>query len=113
MDRETINRVELLDTGELFLGLKGRGKSLYQYIYREAAGVYWDQGKCGFKSTPIKEWPCSQWYKQIVSVVRSGLGVELVLADDVVWSDVPEQERIKIQREKDRAGLFSFSKGDG
>ena len=71
---------------------------MYQYIYREAAGVYWDQAKQGFKSTPMKEWSCSQWYKQIVSVVRSGLGVELVLANHISWSNVPEKEKAEILR---------------
>lgn len=100
MDNETINRIEVLDTGELLLGLDGQGKSMYQYVYREAAGVYWDQSRHGFKSTPMKEWTCSQWYQQIVSVVRSGLGVELSLADHVAWSNVPENEKAEIQRAK-------------
>jgi hypothetical protein len=99
MDRETVNRIEVLDTGELLLRLEGQGKLMYQYIYREAAGVYWDQARHGFKSTPINEWSCSQWYKQIVSVVRSGLGVELSLADSVDWSNVPEKDRAEILRE--------------
>lgn len=99
MDRETVNRIEMLDTEELLLGLEGPGKPMYQYIYREAAGVYWDQSKHGFKSTPIKKWSCSQWYRQIISVVRSGLGVELSLADHVTWSNIPEIEKAEILRE--------------
>tara|TARA_R110002020_G_scaffold453926_3_gene669159 strand:+ start:4898 stop:5230 length:333 start_codon:yes stop_codon:yes gene_type:complete len=99
MDRETINRIEVLDTGELFLGIESQGKPMYQHVYREAAGVYWDDTKHGFKSTPIKEWTCSQWYKQIVEVVRY-IGVELVLADDVTWSGVSEDEKAEIRRAK-------------
>lgn len=99
MDREAVNRIEVLDTGELLLGIEGLGKPVYEYIYREAAGVHWDQSLHGFKSTPMKEWSCAQWYKQIVSVARSGLGVELSLADHVTWSNVPEKEKAEIQRE--------------
>jgi len=73
---------------------------MYQYVYREAAGVYWDQNRYGFKSTPMKEWSCSQWFKQIVEVVRSGVGVELKLGPNVVWLNVPEQQKAEIQREK-------------
>lgn len=101
MSSETINRIELLDTGELLLGIEGHGKSMYQHVYREAAGVYWDQSKHGFKSTPINEWSCSQWYKHILEIVRIGFGVELTLSETVVWINVPEQEQKKIQCEND------------
>lgn len=99
MYHETVNRIEVLDTGELLLGLEGQGKPMYQYIYRAAAGVYWDQAQRGFKCTPLKEWSCSQWFNKIVSVVRSELGVELTLANHVTWSNVPEKEKAEILRE--------------
>jgi hypothetical protein len=98
MDSEIINKIEVLDTGELLLGIEGQGKPLYQYVYREAAGVYWDQDRQGFKSTPMNEWSCSQWFKQIVEVVRSGLGVYLILGTNVVWLNVPEQQKAEIYR---------------
>ncbi len=73
---------------------------MYQSVYREAAGVYWDQDRLGFKSTPMKERSCPQWFKQIVGVVRSGLGVELILGANVSWINVSEQQKAEIQREK-------------
>ena len=99
MKHEIINRIEVLDTGELFLGLESQGQPMYQYIYRAAAGVYWDQDRIGFKSTPMKERSCSQWFKRMVDTVRSELGVELKLGSDVIWQIVPEQQKIEIQRE--------------
>ena len=99
MNRETINRVEVLDTGELFLGIEGQGNPMYQHVYREAAGVYWDEIRFGFKSTPMRDWTCSTWYKQIISVARY-VGVELALADNVIWSGVPENEKAEIRRAK-------------
>ena len=98
VDTETISRIEMLDTGELFLGLESKGKGMYQHVYREAAGVYWDPDRFGFKSTPVREWPCSRWFSHIVSVVRAGLGLELVLGQNVVWSNVPDHERLKIEK---------------
>ena len=100
MNDETINRIELLDTGELLLGLESQGKPEYQYVYREAAGVYWDQKRHGFKSTPLKEKTCSHWYKHINNAVQSELGIELKLAENVFWSNVPEQEKEAIKHEK-------------
>ena len=98
MDTETISRIEVLDTGELLLGLEGKGKSEYQYVYREAAGVYWDPAKSGFKSTLMSEWSCSMWFSHIVSVVHSGLGLKLVLAKSVSWRNIPDQQRLEIEK---------------
>jgi len=96
MSSETINKVVLLDTGELLLGLEGNGEPIYQYIYREAAGVYWDEIHNGFKSTPLKEWSCSEWFSHIISIVKSGLGVELKLSGQALWQNVPEQDKTEI-----------------
>ncbi|MCB1755618.1 MAG: hypothetical protein KDJ38_08850 [Gammaproteobacteria bacterium] len=83
MEKEAIDRIEILDNGELFLGLESGGSLAYQYIYRSAAGVYWDQEKKGFISTPMKEWDVLKWFDQIVSTVKSELGVELSLGKSI------------------------------
>ncbi len=100
MLRETINRIEILESGEFFLGIEGSGSASYQYIYREAAGIYWDPERNGFKSTKMQNWPCSQWFNHIVSVTHSGLGVELKLATNIEWSNIPESEMVKITNAK-------------
>ncbi len=100
MDRETITKINVNDAGELVLSLGSNGNSIYQYVYRAAAGVYWDQENHGFKSTPMKkDWSCFQWYKQIVSVVKSELGVELVLGKNVSCESVPANDQADILRQ--------------
>lgn len=98
MDSETISKIEMLNTGELLLGIVSQGKPTYQYVYREAAGVYWDESRRGFKSTPIKEWSCSKWFLHIVGVVQTGLGVKLRLGKSVTWRNIPDQEKVEIER---------------
>ncbi|MET4569464.1 hypothetical protein [Rhodanobacter soli] len=98
MNRELIISVELLQTRELFLGIQGAGRPFYEFVYREAAGVYWDGERSGFKSTPLKEWSCAMWFAQIVSIVRQGLGVELVLDPAATWHGVSESDRAEILR---------------
>ena len=63
MTNETIQEIVMNDQNELLLRLIGNGKPMYQYVYREAAGVYWDENLKGFKSTPIKEWTVSEWFQ--------------------------------------------------
>jgi len=96
MDKEVIIKIEVTDGGELLLILEGSGNPMYQYIYREAAGVYWDDNLCGFKSTLLKEWSCSKWFYHIIEIVKSGLGIELLLSTQVLWKNIPEQEKAKI-----------------
>lgn len=96
MEQETVNSIEVNDQGELLLLLESGGNPMYQYIYREAAGVYWDQEHGGFKSTPIKGLSCSQWFSHIVQVVKSGLSVELQLSHNAKWQSVPENDKNEI-----------------
>jgi hypothetical protein len=97
-NREFIDRLEILDTGELLVGLSGVGNPAYQYVYRAAAGVYWEPTLIGFKSTPIKEWSASRWFSHIVSVVRSEIGIELILADAVSWGRLSETDKVEIEQ---------------
>lgn len=98
MNREIINKIELLKTGELFIGIEGKGNPIYQHVYREAAGVYWDEERKGFKSTPLKGWSCSIWTHHIVKTVLLGLGVELRLGSNIAWLNVPDDQKAEIQR---------------
>lgn len=99
MDSEIITKVELLETRELLLVLESGGSPSYQYVYRGAAGVYWDQARGGFKSTPLVERSCSMWLSHIVGVVKSELGVDLRLGGNIVWLNIPAQDQAEIRRE--------------
>jgi hypothetical protein len=102
-DRETIDRVEVLDTGELFVGIAGAGNPAYEFVYRMAAGVSWDPTMRGFKSTPMKEWSASRWFSHIVAVVHSEFGVALVPADAIAWRSLSEMDQSEIRQAALRA----------
>ena len=102
MNCEIINGVEWLESGELLLILESQGEPFYQFVYRGAAGVYWDADRHGFKSTPIREWACPAWFLQIVCVVRQELGIELHLGKEVTWRNIPDQDRAEIELGKSR-----------
>ena len=96
MDIEEILKIEILENGEMFVLLKSGGKPMYQYIYREAAEVYWDNEVKGFKAPAPRKWSHSDGFKQIVIVTASGLGVSLKLLNDTSWINVPEQTKAEI-----------------
>lgn len=97
MKTETIKKIVLNDSNELILQLNSNGESLYQYVYREAAGVYWDDKQKGFKSTPLKEWTVSEWFFHIKDIVSSSLNLDLVINEKIIWENIPETEQIKIK----------------
>lgn len=93
MNQEIINKIEVRSGRELFVGLASKGDIMYQYVYRESSGVYWDKTNKGFRSTEMKEWSHSKWFFHIVKVVKSGLGVELQLSSKVNWDKIPDREK--------------------
>jgi len=97
---ELIKKVEVTADNELLLALESGGSSSYQHIYREGAGVYWDDKLKGFKSTPIKEWSCEKWFQHIVEVVKSGLNIDLELSDNVTWHGIPNEEKDRLSNSK-------------
>ena len=97
MKVESVAAIQVLDTGELLLTLDSLGSPAYQYVYRGAAGVYWDNNRHGFKSTPMTDMSASQWYFHIVAIVRNELGVDLRLGETVTWDNIASDEQGKIE----------------
>jgi Integron Cassette Protein Hfx_Cass5 len=97
MKEEIVRVVEILDSGELFLKLESGSDPSYQYIYREAAAVYWDNERKGFKSSKAPgEWTYTAWYDHIVTTVKSGVGAELKLSSNTQWINVPQEIKSQI-----------------
>ena len=96
MHLELISSVSLTADNRLIVTLKSGGKSSYQYIYREAAGVHWYNEISSFSSTEIKEWAIDNWFKHILSIV-SRIGVSLELADDTQWNELTKDDIDKIR----------------
>ena len=61
MDQSHILKVAVLADGCLGI-FPDQKKGMFQYIYREAAGVYWDADLSCFKSTQPRDWDYKQWY---------------------------------------------------
>ena len=80
---KTIQILKVAVLGDGCLGVFPASRTdMFQYVYREAAGVYWDDDKGCFKSTQPEEWTLDKWYQHIVAIVRSGLGIQLVLCPE-------------------------------
>ena len=97
MKIEIIKEIVVNDKNELLLKVIGEGKPMYQYVYREAAGVYWDENQKAFKSTPLNDWTEFKWFMHIKDIVKSGLNIELSIDENVKWNNIADEEIIKIK----------------
>jgi len=96
MKTVTIDKVAVLPDKRLGVFPKEKD-SWYQYIYRAAAGVSWNDDKGCFQSTEPKEWNYQKWYGQILSVASGpDLGRRLVLNDETEFDGLEEGFREKI-----------------
>ena len=98
MDNE-IWKISVTDDGRLNVH-PSKVSSMFEYIYREAAGVYWNSEIECFQSSAPKNWDNwghTNWYKQIVSIVSSGLGERLRLLDTTVFEVGLEQYENEIR----------------
>jgi len=97
MDTCAILKVSVLDDGRTAVFPESK-KADYQYVYREAAGVYWDQEQGCFVSTPPKEWTPQKWYQHIVAIVRTGVGLQMVLTPETKYESPEEgfEDSIKL-----------------
>jgi hypothetical protein len=93
MITELISVVEILEDGQLLLRLKSGGRPSYQYVYRAAAGVYWDSDREALKFSPKKDGQYGKWFEHIVCVARSEIELQLQLDKDATWKNVPKEVR--------------------
>jgi len=97
MDTSRILKVAVLEDGRTAVFPESK-KAMYQYVYREAAGVYWEQELGCFVSTPPGDWTPQQWYQHIVAIVRTGVGLQMVLTPETEYESKQEgfEESIKL-----------------
>lgn len=69
MIEKVVNRIVLTQNNELFLTIIGQGNPSCQYVYREAAGVSWDDNEKSFKSTLIGDWTIFEWFFHIKGIL--------------------------------------------
>jgi hypothetical protein len=76
--------------------LDGGGKPSYQYVYRAAAGVHWDNDAGAFKFATKNDNRYARWFAHIRKVLEQEMGVQLRLDCNVTWTNVPEGVRHEI-----------------
>ena len=69
--------------------------SSFPMIYRETAGVNWDQARKVVFGQPNREWGYPKWFTHICNLV-SQAGCQLQLTETTKWVNVSNEIRISI-----------------
>jgi hypothetical protein len=72
-----------------------KSKSSFEFVYRAAMEVYWVEDR--FLTPDKPEWSYAQWFKQICKATERELGIDLQLTLDTIWTNVPIDQRVKIE----------------
>jgi hypothetical protein len=93
---ETVSNIEIANGGELLLRLASEGRPAYQYVYRAAAGVYWDQDQYAFKLAARADDDYVNWFTHILKILEDEMGLQLRLSDEVTWINIPDKVKYEI-----------------
>jgi hypothetical protein len=68
----------------------------YQYIYRAAMEVQWDNKGQYLYSPKPREWSYAQWFQQIIAAVKQEYGCTLVITPGTRWQNIDDSLKIMI-----------------
>ena len=89
MEKIKITEIAVLKTGEVSVTPIINWNDIFQFIYRTATGVVWNESNQSFMSPVPRDWSLFDWYKNIVGSVTSEMGVLLIVTSDTQWRNVP------------------------
>ena len=79
------------------VGLEGGGSPSYQYVYRAAAGVYWDDNVRAFKLDTKNDKRFAHWFAHLSKVLKDEMNVQLHVGGQTAWTNVPNDVRREIE----------------
>ena len=93
---DNISEVGIDDTQRLYVRPE---KQTFEYIYRAAAEVDWDNNEKYLFSPKPGEWSNFDWYRQIIIATKGEYGCQLVLTDKTQWTNIPNELKDQICNE--------------
>jgi len=64
-------------------------KEKFNFIWRSATEVHWDDNESFLYSPKPREWSYFDWYRQIIGAIQSEYGFNLLLLKDTLWINIP------------------------
>lgn len=73
-------------------------KEKFPLIYRSAAGVNWDSKKGFLHSNVPRDLSYLEWFKHIVSLIKSETKIDLKLTKNTKWINISDDLKNKIKQ---------------
>jgi hypothetical protein len=98
MEVVAISKIRIDEAGRLRVLPASNPNEIFQFIYRAAMEVDWDGDERSFCTPVPREWSYADWYFQVLSAVKSEMGVLLRIEGTTLWNDVPPTVEREIRR---------------
>lgn len=99
MKHVEIVKISILNSGELEVRPIENWKNLFQFIYRAATGVHWNEKTQSFFTPKPKQFSYSEWYENIISSVSSEIGVKLETTHRTTYKNIPKTLKEKLENQ--------------
>ncbi len=98
METIEVIKIEVLATNELSVTPAVNWNDFFQFIYRTATGVTWNENEQCFMSPIPREWSHFDWYANIVDSVVSEMGVKLIITPNTKWHNISQDLQNEITK---------------
>ncbi len=71
----------------------------FTMIYRSASEIHWDNEGLFLSSPKPREWTYLDWFKHIVSLIKSDCDCNLILTGKTIWTNIDKVLRENIESE--------------
>jgi hypothetical protein len=92
---ETVSNIEIANGGEMLLRLASGGRPAYKYVYRAAAGVYWDQDQYAFKLAARVDHDYVNRFAHILKILEDEMGLQIVFRMKLLGSTYLTRSNMK------------------
>ena len=87
MQTDEITEIGIDEQGRLYLC---PAHSTFEYIYRAAMDVHWDETQGRLHSPLIRQWTYEQWFDQILAATIDEYGIRLLVTATTHWVNISE-----------------------
>ena len=94
MHRDNILEIGIDLEGRLFVRPRSQE---FQFIYRMASGVRWDEKRCCIMISTDSRLPLVEWFKLIWRGAAQEYGVRLQIGSDAVWTGIAPGDRQAVE----------------
>lgn len=96
MTTDKIKEVGIDEKGRLYIRPETKR---FEFIYRAAAEVGWDDIEHFLYSPKPREWTYFDWYRQIIMATKGEYGCQLFLTDKTQWTNISDKLKEQICNE--------------